>query len=83
VMFQRSTGSCRHFLRLWGLDTMHIFFLINPTICFLRDLFHFNAFHVLYSYVLPTNDPFLRKRREKWWINKYQSVEYVSGADSM
>jgi hypothetical protein len=26
--------------------------------------------------VLPANDPFLRKRREKWWINKYQAVEY-------
>ena len=26
--------------------------------------------------VLPANDPFLRKRREKWWINKYQSIEY-------
>ena len=26
--------------------------------------------------VLPANDPFLRKRREKWWINKYQSIEH-------
>ena len=26
--------------------------------------------------VLPANDPFLRKRREKWWINKYQAVEH-------
>ena len=26
--------------------------------------------------LLPAKDPFLRKRREKCWINKYQSVEH-------
>ena len=26
--------------------------------------------------VLPLNDPFLRSRREKYWINKYQAIDY-------
>ena len=31
---------------------------------------------IVIEQVLPANDPFLRKRREKFWINKYQSVEH-------
>ena len=31
---------------------------------------------IVIEQVLPANDPFLRKRREKWWINKYQAVEH-------
>ena len=33
--------------------------------------------------VLPANDPFLRKRREKWWINKYQAVEHGANTQEL
>ena len=31
---------------------------------------------IVIEQVIPANDPFLRKRREKYWINEYQSVEH-------
>ena len=45
---------------------------------------HFNKPHHTYEHMLPmiiehvqpSNDSFLRSRREKYWINKYQAIDY-------